>query len=203
MPNSQKKTFTEKTLEKIREGKGSQESQKKRKWSKIIMLVDGIFIVLILLFYYGNKKTNLYKTTDLSVKNIDIRCSVNFNNETKLYYFTTTLKSQTNAKQQFHFKNSIGKITIFFENKKLAATLIGRDITSIVLYKDKIKTYISTINSKKIDSLIKEKFPQKIFRKKTLFTSKGSQILLTAEFNIYIDEVYTKIKFNHEVKDVR
>ena len=69
-------TFTDTTLKRIRSGEKSHNTKKKRKASRIFLIIDGILIIILLTFIFNKKPEQIYKSTTLNYKDLNIRFSI-------------------------------------------------------------------------------------------------------------------------------
>ncbi len=193
---SDSKNFSEKAFERIKKGERSPESRKKRRLSRILLLADGVLIVLILLFFYGDKKGPIYETASVKFRDLDIRYSVSTEEESGDYLFAMTVKNSTNKPIKYFFKKSLAVLSVRHESKQIFSTIIAEGVKEINLSPGKNKTFVEMVPKKNLEITGNRKPARK-----SLFDFTDTRIPLEAVFVFSPgEEITTSITFKHGVK---
>ena len=196
----QDNNFLRNTLKKITSGQKSPETVKKRRFSRVILLIDIIIIIIILIIFKKDAQIPAYYTTSLSINETGYRASITREQETGLYLFSLTIKSESNKKKIITFSNHIAKIEIKHRNDVIYDFTLGESVKEIILLPEEVKTFLH-----KIDYIALKKFSNKNKEaikpgKKTLI-SVNRYIPLECIITIYTGEITsTKLNFNYMVE---
>jgi hypothetical protein len=194
-------TFREQMLERIREDKQPETSQKKRKLSKILIIVDGILIALILLFMYNKDDNRLYQSTSLDFDNVRYRFSVGLDEDTNNHLFTLSMKSLAKKEKSINYYNSIAKLYIYHNLVLITENEIAPEVKKVKFLPGEVKTFVIPLEETKIIAYIKknpDSVPKGI---RSLIQFEGAQLPLEAKIIINVkNKVSTHLHFNYEVK---
>jgi len=197
-----KETFTGKALKKIRYGNSSSQNPRKRRISRLILVIDAVFILLIIVFFNTKKPEEVYHSSSMKYKNLNIRFSVSVEKQTHDYLFSLTLNSESDKKTKIQFKRSLAKINIFHKKTEIIQKKIGPETLFIRLDPGESRSFITQVSSKKFDTFAREKLNIRKRERKTLFQFDDMSMLLRAVMTLNTDtEISSAIEFKHEVSD--
>ncbi len=192
--------FTKKTLKKIQSPQGSERLGKKRRISKVILIIDVILVVVIFMVFNRSSNDNEYYSTSVTYNNIVYRFSISKEMETDNYLFSLTLRSNSSVDIIEKFKKSIAEIKIFSNDKFLFRTTLGDNVQSIQLQPGELKTFITEIENRNFSSFA-EANPDTISpQSDTLIMFEDKHVLLDTIITINTREkIITDLKFKYEV----
>ncbi len=192
--------FTKKTLDKIKTPHGSERLAKKRRISKVILIIDIILVVIIFMVFNRDSNDTEYYSTSVTYNNIVYRFSASKEMDTDNYLFSLSLRSNSNVDITERFKRSIAEIKLYGNDKFLFKTVLGENVQSIRLQPGELKTFITEIGNSKFTSFA-EANPDTISpQKDTLLMFEDKHILLNAIITINTKEkIITDLKFKYEV----
>jgi len=194
-----KETFSEKALKRVQSGEHPKSSIKKRRLSRIILIVDGLLVIGLLIFFYNKNPEQTYLSSSVNFKNVEFKFSIN-SGEKRSYFFTLEIKSDSNREKQLLFNDSVAELIIKHNNKPIIKRPIGENITRLILQPNGNRRFIELIKGTDIKEYA-DLHPELIkSRQKTLFQVEKPHIPMKAEILINLKEkISTSIDFNCRV----
>ncbi len=193
-------SLAEQTIKRYRSQESLQRSEKRKKFSALIFIVNIIMIMVLYMFYASNKPRDLYQSSSFNYKDLQFRFSVMKKPPSNNYIFSLTTKSASDKQAVARFSNSIADLFITHGSTVLAKMPIGKGITTLVLKPgdmDLQKVVIDSIEMK----VYTDGHPEYVVSpRRSLLGSERPYIPLTAEVRIHAEQpVSTVLKFNYEV----
>ncbi len=200
MGNSEE--FKERALRKIRSKESFNDTRRKRRLSKIFLVVDAVIILLVMLYFYdGDGPEEAYYTTKLDYKKMEFRFSVATVKKSKSYLFTLSIKSNRKRESEISFNNSIARIEIFQDKNKLLEKGLGNGVNRLRMHPSEIKSFAENIDYRLMDNYIKENSDLLQVRKKSLIRFRNQEVNFTAKITLNTSEKITAtVDFKHGVK---
>jgi len=197
---TEKETFTEKTLKRIKSGERTPSSARSRRLSKIVLIIDAVFVILILMFFFGKEKKDIYQTSTVSYNKLQVRFSIDIDRNTDDYLFSLSIKSNEDEKKSYNFSNSLATLDILYKNEIIKRNIIGKNIKRAELLPGEIKTFVSKVNRDTINEIALERGLRPTSRVKSLLQPGKNSIPLTALLSLNVNgKISSSIDFNHEV----
>lgn len=202
MSKNQHSQKIEEILNRIKTGEKSPRSMKKRRLSRIFLLVDGIIIVLILIFFYQKESpTHLYHSTNINYDNCNYRISSMQNEEQGLIRFSFTITSKSETKKLIKYLNKIAQIKLLNNNKVLQTGIIGKNVKKIELEPGETKTFVLEIETNKIQDYAKENPNLLVSATDSFLSFKQTDLPINANIEIFTDKnLSTTLKLYYKVK---
>jgi len=192
---SQKKTFSEEALERVRSGRQPESHKKKRKLSRAVLIIDAIIVLAIFLFFFKDNKAPEFYSTSLEYKNCRIRYSINKDNAYNDYHFSVQIKGLSET-SKFKVKDSFATVKLYYKKKEIKRFNLGDNIKHLNIAKNSIKSFTYTLERDEISKIIKapkRKKRQYLIEFENNLTIE-SQLIINTE-----DTVSTKLNFQYEV----
>jgi hypothetical protein len=191
---------SEKVLKRYRSPESLQRTEKRKKFSAIIFIVNIIMILVLYMLYSSGTTRDEYQTSAFNYKDLQFRFSVLREQSTKNYIFSLTTRGSSGKQTVAHFSNGLGDLVIAHGATVLAKMPVGRGTDSLVLKPgdmDLQKVVIDHIEMK----VYTDGHPEFVVSpRRSLFNSGRDYIPLTAEVRIHADQpVSTILKFKYEV----
>ncbi len=194
---TEKDTFTQRTLERIRASERNPESQKKRKLSKIILVLDGIIVAVVLVYFFSKDDKINYKTTTVQYKSYSFRYSIS-GSVKRPQVFSLSIKSKAKVKTILALKKHLATIEIKHKNILLLSKNLDTP-KKILLSPGESKTFVTLFQYNTIKNAIMTKTPFEMPRR-TLLSTGGKNVTLNTTISIYAGEkIATTLPFNFEV----
>jgi hypothetical protein len=198
--NKRKETLQQ-ALERIHAGKHPESTIKKRRASRIILLVDIVLVILIMIFIYNRVPEKFYTSTTINYGGIQYRFSVTRESKKNEYLFSLTIKNNLQEIKRVAFSDAIADLIIYHGRDEIYKTRTGANITHLKLLPGELKIFINRIDSSTIEGFMSEHPDAIISKKRSLFSRSKDYIPLTALVTINLKEkISTKLKFNHEAQ---
>ncbi len=200
MEKQEKSSFLKDYIERVKSGKKSPESIRKRRLSRIILVIDIIIVITVLIIFNRNSNEPVYHSTSLSVNDIYYRASITREKESGIYLFSFVIKSESKKEKTLYFNESIAKLDLKYKMNTIYTTIIGDNLQKLKILPGEVKTFVSEINDSVIRQFASEHADVIIPRKKTLFHVKR-YIPLSGIITINTKEkVLARIDFNYMVE---
>ena len=142
--------FLKNTFKKITSGQKSPETVRKRRFSRIILLIDIIIIIIILIVFKKDAQVPEYYSTFLSINEAGYRASITREQDTGSYLFSLTIKSESVRKKNLIFSGQLAKIEIKYMNDNIYDFALGKGIEKLELLPEEVKTFLHKIDTKAI-----------------------------------------------------
>jgi hypothetical protein len=198
---SKRKETIQEALDRIHAGKHPESTVKKRKASRIILLVDIVLVILIMIFVYNRAPEKFYSSTSINYGGIQYRFSVTREGRDNDYLFSLTIKNNLHMKKKVAYQNAIAELIIYHGKEEIYKTKTGDNITHLELLPGELKIFISRIDSSIIEGFMSEHPDYIVSAKRSLFSRSKDYIPLTALATINLKEkISTILKFNHEAQ---
>lgn len=198
---SKRKETIQEAMERIQAGKHPTSTVKKRRASRVILLVDIVLVILIMIFVYNRAPEKFYSSTSINYGGILYRFSVTREDKGNEYLFSLTIKNNLKKAKRVAYINAIAELTIYHGKAVIYKTETGDNITHLKLLPGELKIFISRIDSSIIDAFMSEHPDYVVSSKRTLFSRSKDYIPLTALATINMKErISTTLKFNHEAQ---
>lgn len=197
----EKRDFIKETFERIKLGKKSKDSEKKKRLSRIILFLDIVIIVFILAFFNRKTPRSLYHTTSLKYSGFQYRFSLLRENKSKDYLISTTIISNSKNEKDQYYSQSIAHLTIQHGESIVYKTSIGDNITNIKLYPGESKTFVKEIDEFHFRDY-SNKHPESIISTdSSIFMKENMYIPLQANITLNTKEVIsTSLNFNYRLE---
>jgi hypothetical protein len=198
---SKRKETLQEALERIHTGKHPASTVKKRKASRIILLVDIVLVILIMIFVYNRAPEKFYSSTSINYGGMQYRFSVTREGKENEYLFSLTIKNNLHVAKKVAYKNAIAELIIYYGKEEIYKTRTGDNITHLELLPSELKIFISRIDNSILDGFMSEHPDYIVSTKRSLFSRSKDYIPLTALATINLKEkISTTLKFNHEAQ---
>jgi hypothetical protein len=196
----QHESLAEQTIKKYRSADSLQRTEKRKKFSAIIFIVNIVMIMVLYMFYTGNKTQDEYRTSSFNYKDLQFRFSIMKEQKTGNYIFSLTTRSATGKQAVAHFSSGIGDLVIAHGTTVLIKMPVGKETADLVLKPgdmDLQKVVIDHVELK----VYTDGHPEYVVSpRRSLFSPEQPYIPLTAEVKIHAEQpISTAIKFNFEV----
>ncbi|MDY6932966.1 MAG: hypothetical protein SVZ03_01930 [Spirochaetota bacterium] len=196
-----KRDFTQETLEKIRTGEKPKTFIKRRRLSKIILIIDIIVIVIILAIINQRGHESIYHTTSLILDEMEYRFSLIREEKSSNYVLSVTIKSNSNVEKSYYYNNSIADINIQHAEAKIFNLSIGDNISSVKLLPGELKTFVKGIDISYFRRYAEENPEHITPPQKTLISLEKRHVPLQAVITLNTKErVSTKLNFKYRVE---
>jgi hypothetical protein len=198
---SKRKETLQEALERIHTGKHPVSTVKKRKASRIILLVDIVLVILIMIFVYNRVPEKFYSSTSINYGGMQYRFSVTREGKENEYLFSLTIKNNLHVAKKVAYKNAIAELIIYYGKEEIYKAKTGDNITHLELLPGELKIFISRIDSSILDGFMSEHPDYIVSTKRSLFSRSKDYIPFTALATINLKEkISTTLKFNHEAQ---
>lgn len=196
----QHESLAEQTIKRYRSPESLQRSEKRKKFSAIIFIVNIVMIMVLYMFYAGDKPGDVYQTSSFNFRDLQFRFSVMKERSTKNYIFSLTTRSATGKQAAARFNNGIADLVISYGPTVLVTMPIGKEVTALALKPgdmDLQKVVIDHVEMK----VHTDGHPEYVVTpSRSLLNPEKPYIPLTAEVRIHADQpVSTALKFRYEV----
>lgn len=196
----QHETLAEQTIRRYRSPESLQRTEKRKKFSAIIFVVNIVLIMVLYLFYAVDRPGDLYQSSSFNYGDLQFRFSVMKERDTGNYIFSLTTRSAQGKQAVARFTSGLAELVIARGSTVLAKLPVGKDLTALVLKPgdmDLQKVVIDRVEMK----VYTDGHPEYVVSpRRSLFSPDRPYIPLTAEVRIHADRpVSTTLKFKHEV----
>ncbi len=197
----QHESLAEQTIKRYRSPESLQRTEKRKKFSAIIFVVNIIMIMVLYMFYSSGTTRDEYQTSSFNYRDLQFRFSVMREKATENFIFSLATRSGSGKQAVAYFNNSIGDLVITHGSTVLVKMPIGKDITLLTLKPgdmDLQKIVIDHVEMK----VYTDGHPEYVVSpKRSLLQSGRPYIPLTAEARIHVDQpLSTVLKFKYEVE---
>jgi len=138
---STEKNFTERTLERIRSGEGSDSSRKKRKFSRILLVIDAVLVLALLGYFTNREKQPTYRAVKFHYGDIEFRFSAARDGSGD-YLFTLSARKPEKIKREIMFNGSIATLVLTHGNTIIAQKTMAAGSRRIDFEGNAVRTYI-------------------------------------------------------------
>jgi len=193
--------FSEEILRRMKPGKTPDDTIRKRRFSRIILLIDIIFVILLLIFIYNQTPDPIYHTTSLTYNDIQYRFSITRDSSSNIYILSLTIKSNSKKENNYFYNKSIANFIIKHGDEIIYKSSICKNITNIKLLPGEIKTFIKELEPHIFIEFIENHPEYKTSEKKNLFSFSKKKIPfeIVLIFNT-LETVSTKLNFNYRME---
>ncbi len=196
----QHESLAEQTIRRYRSPESLQRTEKRRRFSAIIFVVNIVLIMVLYLFYAGDRPRDLYQSSSFNYGDLEFRFSVMKERDTGNYIFSLTTRSARGKQAAARFTNGLADLVIARGSTVLAKMPVGKEISALVLKPgdmDLQKVVIDRVEMK----VYTDGHPEYVVSpRRSLLSPDRPYIPLTAEIRIHADRpVSTTLKFKHEV----
>lgn len=188
-------------LERIRNPEQPEDIRKKRRMSKIFIVVDAVLIALIFFYFTGRGTDDEYKKASVSYGALEFSLSVLPEGSGGDYLATLTSALKDGEKKDVTFNKSVANITLKSGDSVIAGRIIGDGTGTIELKAGETKIYSSRISRQVIDVFAAEN-PRLVISPERTLLSRDKPYLpvkLTAEINIG-EGISTSLEFSHRME---
>ncbi len=193
--------FTQKTLEKIKAGSGSNKSEKKKRLSRIILFIDIVLVVVILILFSRQSPDIIYHTTSITYNEILYRISLSKEKKTNNLLFSLTVKSNSVKEKTQSYLKSIIHLTVGHNDNVLFKSILGDNITIIKLLPGELKTFVQEIDTFVLKNFAEQHPEFVIPKEKSLFMTEKRHIPMYVIVTLNTKEnISTRLEFNYEVE---
>lgn len=196
----QKRTAIQERLERFRQGKPSESTVKKRRFSGAIFAVN-VLLLLLLLFNVKKPHQEYYISSSISYDQALYRFSISRSGKSREYFVSLTLQSNAPAPRSFVFDSSVARVLLQHDGTMLYQTLLGSDSVRLALKPGEVKNFTRAVEDEHIRLYIRE-HPEAIKppRKSYLFAEKQF-IPMLAEIHINTEKKLSlALNFNYEIE---
>jgi hypothetical protein len=195
-----RKESIQEALERIQAGKHQNSTVKKRRLSRIILVIDALVIVLILLFIYNRAPEKFYTSTSINHGGLQYRFSMTKEGAAKQYLFSLSIKNTLPQRKRVSYDEAISDLLILHGRDEVYRTAIGDAITRLSILPGEVKNFISVIDNAAIERFVSA-HPEYIISEKGFLARRNEYVPLVALIRINIREsISTTLNFNHEVR---
>jgi hypothetical protein len=173
-----KESFTQQALERIRSGASQGDSAKKRRISRILLLVDVILVIFLILYFTNRGKEEDIQTGTLSFGNIQARLTLAKNRDRELFMTTLTL-SNRGREQTLAFTGNMAILRVRKNDEVLLERTLGPGLKSLTLAADEARTFSLSIPFSKLRQAAGYPGEERVRQRKTLFQFQEDYIPLT------------------------
>ena len=199
--SKKEESFTEKTLNRIRSGESAGEGRKKRKISRIFIVVDLILILAIIIYFTSDRKDDTYETSNFNYGTLDIRFSVAQDKERGDYLFSLSISSSVNGTSEYTFNESLASIEVKAEGRTLRKMDIGRGVTVLNFHSEEIKTFNAVLDRKILDDFALSVPRGRYKPRRTLFGTTGERLPVDIRITLnHKDGISTSVELQHRVE---
>ncbi len=186
-------------IEKYKSGGISESSQKKRKLSGALVLINvGMLIIILIFFRQSSEKKNL--NAGISYDSLLYSFNIKKSEKEDVPLFTAAIISQAAQDRDFNFRSSIGNITLKYKDVVVYDGVIGEKIEALRLRPGETRKIILRIDRSGIDNLIEENPDAVIPKKKSNLFRQQQYVPLQALIRINTASPITlSLDFNYEI----
>jgi hypothetical protein len=193
-------SLAEQTIKRYRSQESLQRTEKRKKFSAVIFIVNIIMIMVLYIFFAGDKTREVYESSSFSYRDLQYRFSVMQERSTKNYIFSLTTRSASGKPAVAHYNNGIADLVISHGSTVLAKMPIGKETSALALKPgdmDLQKVVIDHIEMK----VYTDGHPEYVVSPhRSLLSNDRPYIPLVAEVRIHADQpVSSVLKFKFEV----
>jgi hypothetical protein len=196
----QHETLAEQTIKRYRSPESLQRTEKRKKFSAIIFVVNIVMIMVLYLFYASDRPRDLYQSSSFNYGDLQFRFSVMKERQTGNYIFSLTTRSAPGKRAAARFSSGIADLVISHGSTVLVKMPVGKEINALNLKPGDMD----------LQKVVIDRFEMKVHTDghpeylvsppRSLFSPDRPYIPLTAEIRIHADRpVSTTLKFKHEV----
>lgn len=195
---TEKETFTEQTLKRIRSGEPPPAVKKKRTLSRAVLVIDAIVIILVLAFLNSRGSKNENVSAIIETDGLTVRFSVNKAGELDAYLMSLSLTSSLDREKTWHFEKSAATIRLAHKNNVFFEDEISKNTSQITILPGETRTFSIMVRTEIIDDYLKTSMPKK---RRTIVDAFVSGETITAEVVLNLPEKPTLIaSFEQEDK---
>ncbi len=197
---AKRKESIQEALERIQAGRHQNSTVKKRRLSRIILVIDALVIVLILLFIYNRAPEKLYTSTSINHGGLQYRFSMTKEGAAQQYLFSLSIKNTLPRQKRVSYNGGISDLLLLHGRDEVYRTAIGDAITGLSVLPGEVKNFISVIDTAVIERFVSA-HPEYILSEKSFLARRNEYVPLVALIRINIGEpISTTLNFNHEVR---
>jgi hypothetical protein len=201
MDNKITSTKIKNTLNRIKTGKHPDATVKKRRLSRMILLIDGLVIVLILLFMYNRQPDKVYHSQALTYDECEYRFSVSGLPGQNKLFFSLSILSKKKQRTVIYFNKTLATMAVMYNNDVIYNNIFGKDITSLALQPDESKTFVLQANQELLQAYAATHPAALINDPQKIFSFKKTNLPITVELTLQTGKkLTTALHFNYEVQ---
>lgn len=200
MGNSEE--FKERALRKVRSKESIDDTRRKRRLSKLFLVIDAVIILMVMLYFYnGSEPQEAYYTTKINYHKMEYRFSVATVKKSNNYLFSLSIKSNRERVSEIKFNNSIATIDISRKDQKVFEKKLGNGINRLKMYPAEIRSFAENIDFKIMDDYINENSDLLQIKKKSLINFRSREVKFTAKIKLNtVEKIVATVDFKHGVK---
>lgn len=184
---TEKESFTQQALERIRSGKSQGDSAKKRRISRILLLVDGILVIFLILYFSNRDSSEDIQTAALTFGKIQSRLTLAKDWERGNLISTLTLSNQ-GKEQTITFINNIATLQVRKNDTILLGRTLGNNVKRLPLASGESRTFSSSIPISELRRAAGHSPDDRVKQRKTLFQFQKDYIPLTLTCTLHTEE---------------
>lgn len=196
----QHEALAEQTIRKYRSQESLQRTEKRRKFSAILFIVNIVMIVVLYIFFSSGTTRQEYQSSSFNYKDLQFRFSVMREQRTNNYLFSLTTRGPAGKTTNAAFTNGIADLIISHGSSVLIKLPMGQGVSSLTLKPgdmDLQKIVIDRVEMK----VYTDGHPEYVVSPhRSLLQTEKPYIPLTAEVTIHaVPPVSAVLKFKYEV----
>ncbi len=143
---SDDKSFRDRVLDRVYGNTRDTRNSGKKKYSKIVLLIDIALLAVIFMLYYNRDDDSIYESSVVNYGDVKIRFSAASEHDEKSVIYTLSMKSSSRAPLTLRFPGEVGKICIRTGETDVDCIGLGEGVDSITLQPDTPKTFAAQFN---------------------------------------------------------
>lgn len=194
-------SFKEKTLKRLRSKEKPYPSNRKRRISRILVIVDIILIVLLFLYFTSDRSDTFYKTSPLSFGNLDIRFSVIKDRDTGNYLLSLSMASNEQEPATYTFDENIASVKVLADSTPVEKIYLGRGVKSLKFQEGERKSFNAILEKQVLNDFIEQSPGGKYDTRRLIIGTAGDGLPVSINLTInYGDGITTYIDFYHKAE---
>jgi hypothetical protein len=191
----------EEALKRIRSGEQPEGSRRRKKTSRILLVLDAVLIIIILMFLYNREPRSIYRTTSFNYGEIQVRFSVSGERNSGDYLFSLTLTSGGAGANLLKFNRAVGTLILRSGDSVIVSNALGKEFTSLELAAGESRTIARIIERSALSDFV-EKHPEAVIQtKRSLIQFEKKRLPVKADLILNTAEPVTvSLEFDHGVK---
>ncbi|HOT44728.1 MAG TPA: hypothetical protein PLM53_07095 [Spirochaetota bacterium] len=196
----QHESLAEQTIRRYRSPESLQRTEKRRRFSAIIFVVNIVLIMVLYLFYAGDRPRDLYQSSTFNYGDLQFRFSVMKERNTGNYIFSLTTRSAPGKQAFARFNNGIADLVVAHGSTVLVKMPVGKEVAALALKPGDMDLQKVVIDRVEMNVYTDGHPEYVVSPRRSLLSPDRPYIPLTAEITIHADRpVSTTLKFKHEV----
>src|SRR4030042_1634396 len=199
--NKTQESLADQTLKRFRTPESMQRTEKRKKFSTGLIIINLVVITLLYVIFSGRKPGEEYRSSSFNYQQLNFRFSMAREKGTKSYVFSLSTRITGNRDTVIQFNQSMADLIVSYGSIRIVKKTLGRNISSLILKPNETDIQRTTIDHYELQMFADGHPEHVVSPRRSLIQFEKAYIRLLAEVRIRTyHPLSTSLTFRYEVE---